>query len=163
MGNVFVLRLILANGCRELDSLHQVIPEWRQNTRSADIPRLRGQDSGCGHVHSGGSGLWKGKSTCSLVLEFWNLIEKKLFIFPVCLTFSFFLNFKFILPSFFIQSVWILFDFSLVLHVFDIISSTFIYFLSIDRANFGSEQNYVSKCRKLWLHKALLDYCRKTN
>lgn len=73
--NKCVICMFLAHGSREWNSIYQVLPQRCKDSRLIDIPSLRGQDSGCGPVHSGGTGLWKG----NLVFPFLNYVIFPLF------------------------------------------------------------------------------------
>lgn len=73
--------MLLAHGSREWNSIYQVLPQWCKDSRLIDIPSLCGQDTGCGPVHSGGTGLWKG----NLVFSFLKMV-----IFSFFLSFSYF-------------------------------------------------------------------------
>lgn len=73
--NICVICMFLAHGSREWNSIYQVLPQRCKDSRLIDIPSLRGQDSGRGPVHSGGTGLWKG----NLVFPFLNYVIFPLF------------------------------------------------------------------------------------
>lgn len=81
--NICVICMFLAHGSREWNSIYQVLPQRCKDSRLIDIPSLRGQDSGRGPVHSGGTGLWKG----NLVFPFLNYVIFPLFSFLFLLRF----------------------------------------------------------------------------